>query len=510
MKQGNPLKNNRSINCEPFTGISGVLKLRLLSLLCLTMTFILLMTSCSIPQTATYPDVSFPDMQDETESLIKSEPSVTSVGSEEEKVIRVAAPISSETAKYLSLLYAAKKQGLFPKGETGSTIKTDFLMTIEPEFMVETIQTPSTGATYNMVESWKTDEIYPDVIYVNSLSPFFEKDQILPLDDYLASVTSLTPDKIYPDMFSTCYIDGSLYGIPYSASAKLMFWNQEVTKACGTEYLPFSMTLSDLELISKDIAASNSNTGEQSNREAYYAFHDPSSLLPLIPNAFDSEANWFVYDDNSFHFKADAFQKATLFFQAYSGQDYFSVEASLPEDRAEEFGNTDPRISGRVAVWVGSSFDIPYWSTALPDVTITKIPSATEEGLSPLGLTVYPLCVSSDAPNPQLAAEFAAFLATDEDAVLLTGRLENRAGFLPVLSSDVAWRLLLEKQTYGDRLLEMKKDMRYAIYDPHTKEEDTTQFINFLLEKYVPKMILPDIDLEQLLTDMSTESKQSI
>ena len=137
MKQGNPLKNNRSINCEPFTGISGVLKLRLLSLLCLTMTFILLMTSCSIPQTATYPDVSFPDMQDETESLIKSEPSVTSVGSEEEKVIRVAAPISSETAKYLSLLYAAKKQGLFPKGETGSTIKTDFLMTIEPNLWLK-------------------------------------------------------------------------------------------------------------------------------------------------------------------------------------------------------------------------------------------------------------------------------------------------------------------------------------------------------------------------------------
>lgn len=498
------------IHGETSTSLLYVLKLRLAALCSLILVFLLLLPSCAVSQTATYPSVSFSDSEEETESSLDTEPSATTALSDNTEVIRVAAPISSETAKYLSLLYSAKKQGLFPKGETGSTITTDFLLAIEPEFLVDVIQTPSTGATFSMVETWRNDNIFTDILYVNSLSPFFEKDRIIPIDKHLASVTTITPEKIYPDMISTCYIGSSLYGIPYAASAKLMFWNQEVTKASGKEFLPFSLTIPTLELISADVATMNAGTEDQVDQKPFYALYDPSSLLPVLPNAYDVNAKWFVYDDHVFHFRSEAFQKTASFFQIYSGQKYFSVEALLPDEQAKEFGNVDPRISGRVAAWVGSSFDIPYWSTALPDVTITKIPSETDGSVSPLALTVYPLCVSADAKNPELASEFAAFLASDEDAVLLTDRLENRAGFLPVLTSDAVWRLILENQTYGDRLIEWKKDMGTAIYNPHTNEEDTTQFIEKLLEKYVPKMMLPDADIEQLLTDMSTESKQSI
>ena len=500
----------RSGHDRPFTWRTNRLCIRFLSMLSLLLTALVILPSCTVSPTTTYPVVSFTEASEQTSSLSGIEPTETTSVSQGTTVIRVAAPISSQTAKYLSLLFSAKKQGLFPKGETGSTISSEFLLTIEPEFLVEAIQTPSTGATYEMVESWRNDGISPDVIYVNSLSPFQNNDRIIALNEYCASVNSLTPDHIYPDMLATCYIGDFLYGIPYSASAQILFWNQEVTKASGWNFLPFSISLSDLNTISSGIAALNPLPEEQTEQERFFTFLDPSQLLPFLPNAYDSKANWFVREGSGFQFKSEAFRKTASFLQAYSVQDSFSVEALTPEEHVQEFGNMDPRISGRVATWVGSSFDISYWSTALANVTITKLPSETQEKESPLALTVYPLCVSSDTENPKLAAEFAAFLATDEDAVLLTERLEKRAGFIPVLSSEAVWRLVFENQTYGDRLTEIKNDMDSAIYNPQTNQEEISQLIDIIIEKYGPRMILPDTEMEQLLTDMSIESKQSI
>lgn len=484
-------------------------------------------SSCSGRPTNAFPEVSFPEYSsNETESSV--DPSINPSVSSSLPVIRVAAPISTESAKYLSLLFAAKEQGLLPEGENGSTISLDYLLSIEPGFYVETTQTPSTGATYDMVKQWENDGLAPDIMYVHSLSPFIEKKEILSLNASLANVTYITPDRIYPQMLDVCTKDNQLYGIPYAASAQILFWNQEVLDLAENGFLPFTLSLSEFTALADavtklNVSEVNVETSESSlqepdmtsseqnaSKDLYYAFYEPSKLLPTLPNSFDSSIPWFSHYHTGFSFDTEEFQKSTTFLRSFSSGTYFSVESMTTEDRTGTFGMMDPRITGRVAGWAGETLDIAFWSSTLPSVSISMIPTASIESTMPLALTVYPLCVSANTQNSDIVTEFASFLAMDEDAILLTDRLESRIGFIPVVSSDAVWRISFEKKEYGDRIIQIKDSMPDAIYNPQTNEDEVALKIQAILERYGSSLLDPEQDPEVLIKEMSAYANDSV
>jgi|GEM_PF-728220 len=485
------------------------------------------LTSCTSKPDSEFPDVSFPDGTQDTETSDSTSETSEQITESDKPFIRVAAPISSENAKLLALLFTAKRHGLLPEGETGATVSISFLRTLEPEFYIESLQTPSTGATYDMTSSWIRDDVAPDIIFANSLSQFYRNGALLPLSDMLASSPYLAPDHIYTEMLSTCSYDDTLYAIPYAASAEIIFWNNELLTTAGEDFLPFEISLPQMEEITSQVLTLNEVTKSEENNEKQedaegdepsetdmtlsklvYAFYDPSSLLVTLPYSFDPNSAWFLHNESGFDFESGVFHQTVTSLRSLAATPEFCVETLDEAAREAAFGMMDPRISGRVAAWCGNTQDIVYWTSTLPDIDVSRIPSQQYAGLSPLALTVYPICVSSQTELPKLASEFAAFLALDSDAILLTDRLENREGFLPVVNSDTVWRIVFENKNFGDELLTFKAYMPEAIYNPQTNDQEISNRMNTLLLTYGTKLILPESDMDTVLAEITNAAKK--
>ncbi len=493
----------------------------------LLVVFSLFLTGCTNKPDSEYPDVSFPEIIQETEGSTEPSQTMDSDPDSDKPVIRIAAPISSDNAKLLALLFTAKRQGLLPEGETGATVSVSFLRTLEPEFYIESLQTPSTGATYDMTSRWIREDVSPDIVFANSLSQFYRNGALLPLSDSLASSPYLSPDYIYTDMLSTCMYEDTLYAIPYSVSAEIIFWNKALLSTAGEDFLPFEISIPQIEEITNRVLDLNDTlvnsendednaTSEETNPSGedslpdtrVYAFFEPSSLLMTLPNSFDPNSAWFLREENGFDFDSPVFRQVLTSLRELTSTPDFCVETLDEDTREEAFGMIDPRISGRVAAWCGNTQDILYWTSTMPEIDITRIPSKQNDGASPLALTVYPICVMSQTTSPKLASEFAAFLALDSDAILLTDRLENREGFLPVVNSDTVWRIVFENTDFGEDLVTCKALMPNAIYNPQTNEQEISNKMNALLLTYGAKLILPESDIDAVITEIAIAAKK--
>jgi ABC-type glycerol-3-phosphate transport system substrate-binding protein len=420
-------------------------------------------------------------------------------------VLRVAAPITNATAQYLLKLYTAKQSGILGEGVDGSNVSLQVLDSVKPAFSVEILQTPSSGVMDDTLKRWQENGIYPDIVLTGALSSLYAAGTVVPLTDYLASNPLLVPTDIYRPMLQALTIDGELCGIPYSASAKILFANRDVLSKAGINTVPFELDLNTLLLLSESVSKLNSETTLLPDR--LFAFYEPSELLPFLPSSFSGSADWFMYNGSAFEFNASSFRKAVEFLRSYVSAGY-SVESLTPEQRAEAFATLDPRLSGNVAMWVGSTEDISLWTNTAFSVSISQIPSETKEKDAPLPLTVYPLSITSSCTNPQLASDFAAFIALDTDAILLTIRLEGADGMLPVVTSDAVWETMVEKQAFGGNLMLLKSKMKDAYFDPVTNSDLANRQITKMLSDYKSSLIDETQDLDTLIHSLSTAGLQ--
>ena len=182
------------------------------------------LSGCAASQNNTFPKVTQPKS---TGTVVPTEntagTSDISCTPSAKNVLKVAAPFSSTTAQYLARLYTAKKTGTWTQGETGSSVPLSVLDAVVPLFNVEILQTPSTGATEDTIKQWKEQGVVPDILYTNAMSAMAYNHDILPITSYTASNSLFLPTRIYMSMLSACSIDNTLYGIPYSSSAQILF-----------------------------------------------------------------------------------------------------------------------------------------------------------------------------------------------------------------------------------------------------------------------------------------------
>ena len=96
------------------------------------------------------------------------------------------------------------------------------------------------------LKRWKENGISPDIVLTGSLSSLYASGTVIPLTDYLASNPLLVPTDIYRPMLDALSIGGELCGIPYSASARILFSNRDVFAKAGINTVPFEMDLNTL------------------------------------------------------------------------------------------------------------------------------------------------------------------------------------------------------------------------------------------------------------------------
>jgi ABC-type glycerol-3-phosphate transport system substrate-binding protein len=446
----------------------------------------------------TIPDLSDPSSSSVDESTIQTNPE-NSTATE----LRLAAPVSEQTAEYLLRLYFAKKNGLLGEGMSGADVPLDFLDTIETDFDVDVYTTASTGANMTSISTWKNDKAIPDIICTDSLSELVASNDIIALNSILADNPLLLSSNLYLNYLNNLVIEDFQYGIPYSASVEVIFVNNEVLDAAEIPRMPFETDLIMLTEISRKISELNSLDSDPT--EQVIPFYQASDLLFLLPASFSGESAFSMNDEWEIDLHTDAFLMSVEYLRSYASDGY-CMDLMTDEELESIFGTFDPILSKRVAMWVGNSEEISRWSNFMPyTLSIIQIPSISAGELSPPALTVYPLCISATCEYPDIAADFATFIALDEDAILLTIRLENSDGFIPVVKSSLVWENSKEKSVYGAPLFALKDIINEAYILPSISNNILSENIeNFLLEfsyEYLDTIIsldeLPDkIDVQ--------------
>lgn len=461
------------------------------------------LSGCTTTNDNYFPKVTQPKATDSAASAgTTPAPSVTqAVLPSGTTVLKVAAPFSNKTAQYLAKLYTAKQSGDWTAQESGSTVTLERLDTVKPAFNVEIIQTPSTGATQNTIKQWEESGFIPDIIYSDALASLKDNGAILPLSEYAASNPLFLATRLYMPMLNSCSIDNELYGIPYSAAAEILYVNMNLLNEAGVNAVPFDLDLATLTAVSESV--SNMTAEGTPLAEQNFAFYKPSELIPFLPSSFSDTADWFMFDGESFDFTASSFASAINYLRAYVSAGY-SVEGLSSQDQREAFTSLDPRLSTRVAMWAGSSAEVTRWSiNHAYALSIAQIPAADYEKDSRLALTVYPLCISSESQFPQLACDFASFIALDEDAILLSTRLESLDGLLPVVSSTTVWETVCLQQTFGEELLLLQDKVPGAYYNPVTNHKSEYLLTQQLMNEYRTSLLDETQDLQVLISSLT-------
>lgn len=460
------------------------------------------LSGCGSASDNAFPKVTQPTA---TDTASTDTASVTSSASAENPsettVLKVAAPISNTTAQYLAKLYAAKKSGKWNDQENGTTVSLEWLNEIKPSFSVDIIQTPSTGATQDTIKQWEENGFAPDIMYTDALADLSESGDILPLTNYAASNSLFLPTRLYLPMLDACSIRNELYGIPYSAAAEILYVNLNVLSAAGINSVPFDLDLDTLKTMSE--AVRNMSPADTPLEQQSFAFYKAGDLIPFLPSSFSGTAGWFMFNGLDFDFTAGGFSSAMNYLRAYVKAGY-SVDSLTAEDQRTAFTSLDPRLSSRVAMWSGSSAEVTRWSINQAfKLSLAQIPAETADKKSRLALTVYPLCISSKSQSPQLACDFASFIALDEDAILLSTRLETLDGLLPVVSSSAVWEAVCLPQTFGGELLLLQDKVPDAYYNPVTNHRLEYLLTQQLLNEYRSSLLDDTVDLQMLISSLS-------
>lgn len=478
--------------------ISGF-ALRLLAA-CLLVSFAVSVSACSSGNSL-FPTI--PRESGSSNSMISQTTETTLTEQYNYPMIKIAAPVSKETADYLVKLYEAKRTGLLGEDTNGLNVSLPFLDTIEPSFGLDVYTTSSTGASVSSFSTWEQSGSVPDIVLADSLSRLADKKKIIPLNDLIADNPLLLPGNIYINLFNNLIIDNLQYGIPYSSSVEVIFVNNEVLQAAGISQPAYETDLNTIQEISDTISQQNDDETLPENR--VLPFYQVKELIPYLPSSFDLDSGYLMLDGDSPDFEKESFEKSIRFLREYLSKGY-SVDGLSEEEFAKIFGTLDPILAKRVAMWVGNSEEISRWANYMPyTLSIIQIPSVTSGEYSPSAITVYPLCISAQSQYPELAADFAAFISLDEDAVLLRLRLEKQEGFIPVIRSSTVWDYAFSDLKFSSSLAKLREQIDNAYFSPLVSDYDTYEVTETLLAQYSGKLLDSELDLDELLNELSAE-----
>jgi len=416
----------------------------------------------------------------------------TSQTSEPVEQLTLAMPLDNEGLEALRLLFLANKSGLIrqePGQYIGLQILPDDLRQFDNGMILNLVPVPAaTGATAEQIDLWQNSGNLPDIIYSRSAAETVGLAGCLDLSSYLYSNKLLTADRISIPALENCRDGARLYSIPYLASFPVLYINNILLMQLGldmpardwtwTDWQTFA-TEAQLAITQAGLGATPELISELSEDEAalnlqltqaLFVTDDLSSLLEWLPAAFDPTIGWATWDGKRFDFGNQILDDAAQ----WLASDYQAGHSTLhlsEEQRLLAFGSSDAIRSGRILMWAGDSADLDTWRQAGLQVRACMMPLGFAESRdsqsavqSPdrIPISVRSLIVSSNSRLPGLAADLAAFIALDADALLMQSRYKLFSGLTPLINDNTVQQTLLAGQADWSWLLQFSDRLTTA------------------------------------------------
>lgn len=442
----------------------------------LSASLLLSMTSCKA-DIKEFPELSFEDdgdVQESTDEMVEETLSMDITNSVYS--LSVALPYSQDTVSRLLKLYYLKQTDSMPEQTFGSDINLEYLDSVNTPWIVNVINIPNEGVDVTTIESWSHSGGVPDLFLVSDFDTIVDSNYAEPLDNYLGD-NDMSSCGLYGNAITGCMTTDGTYGIPLYQSFIVLYGNQDYID--GSEQLPFRNTYSDFRdyLINID--------GLYNNGEEDAGIVPLARGYELIP--YITGGSYMMMDADLASDSLDAGVERAV---TYVDDLYNSGITSNYDNEG-----LDPVISRRAAFWLDSSTNMQRWSEYYPNSIYYSLPPIySDNSTVNLFATVYPVCLSTSCDNKDFAADFAAFICMDLDALMLIQRLEPTVGYYPVSDSDFLWEIICGDDVYGSVSMIFRQNLDNAIYCP-PRSSSIAQQVNDYCSDYYAYYESDDLDI---------------
>jgi len=428
---------------------------------------------------------SFPSIEETSSETTQTVP--TTNGTEASTyTLSIASPLSYNTCVYLAKLYFLKSTGALGEGVNGENITLDYLDSINLPFALNVYSTSETGCNTDTLKQWKENGDMPDIFLTDSFDLVVQEGYARPVTKQLSDETLLSPSYVYMPLVEQFYVNNDFYGIPFQATAHVMFADMEVLGKAGINETEFKQDRKTFDGMLSSLMDLNMENME------VLPFYLAQSLIPYLPVTCYGAGYGYCADSKTRNSKPWRESLSYLKSVVSSGYAYESLDQETIDLL---FQGMSPLLSRKVGIWAGSTDMLSIYDNYMPNTLVMmQIPSMEQGQSSPALITVYPLCISSTCEHTDEAVRFASFISLDEDALLLASRLDQREGFLPVVSSSSLWKNVVSTQKYGSYLLQYQPLMPDAVCIPSVTEsvrykEDMKYIESHLDELIVEKQV---------------------
>lgn len=398
--------------------------------------------------------------------------------------LTVALPLDGEGLEALRLLFLARQSGLIrqePGQYIGLQILPDDLRQFDNGMILNLLPvSAATGATTEQIDMWRSSGSMPDLVYSRSAAETVGLDECLDLTGYLYANKLLTADRVNIPALENCRSGALLYSIPYLASFPVIYINNSLLMQMGLEMPAKTWSWGDWQAFAANAQLAIDQAGLGATQDtirtlaqdegalaellarSIYVTDDLSGLLEWLPAAFEPSAGWAMWDGQRFDYRNAALDQAVEWLSANYLAGYSTLHLT-EEQRLAAFNAVDAVRSGRVLMWAGDSADLDTWRQAGLQVKACLMPTglAVTDGQQPIAdeagqirISVRSIAVSQSCRLPELAADLAAFIALDADALLLQSRYRLFSGLSPLINDATVQQTLLAGQADWSWLLQ--------------------------------------------------------
>ena len=158
-----------------------------------------------------------------------------------------------------------------------------------------TVEVVSWNDIYTVVNTRISNGAAPDILNIDVFADYQAEDLLLPAKDYVSDETYA---KLYPAFLDQSVVDGTVWAIPDLASARAMYYNQDILDAAGVEV---PTTWDELKDACAKIKAYDANlypwgidmtTDEGQAAFAYYIWNNGGDFT-------DASGNWTLNSDKN-------------------------------------------------------------------------------------------------------------------------------------------------------------------------------------------------------------------
>ncbi len=267
----------------------------------------------------------------------------------------------------------------------------------------------------------------PDLFYLRSYATsrqLFDEGFLAPLDDIESLQTSFTPEARAPWATE----DGLPYGVPFIAVSHGIYYNQDLFDELGLEVPQTWEELIETAQVIKDagyIPFANASGDEWTIAEIVFM-----NIAPTFIGGYEGRQA-YLKGERCFND-----EHAVAAFQAVADLAPFLPEG---QEALTYYDSQQLFLMGDAAMWLGGSWDIPFFESEEPDFEWSVFGIPAPEGQEQRYVTFHMdagMGLNAAAPeaNQEAARLFLEWMGTTEFAQLLG---DNLPGFFPISSTPV-------------------------------------------------------------------------